>query len=158
SRLTPECDARRRAACKTGAERRGSLMPSPGGEPRTGADRASRMALFSASKFLPPRLPDAYVARPRLDSVLDRSADAHAIVVCGPAGAGKSALLSAFVSRRAEKCSWITLDERDNEPANFWTDVSYAFDKLFTGARDTSRPERDDPAEHFLRNARELGA
>ena len=75
---------------------------------------------------MPPRLPFAYVARHRLERRLDVSPPASVVVVHGPAGAGKSVLLSAWYASRAEKRSWLTLDERDTEPLTFWTDISYA--------------------------------
>src|SRR5690242_32993 len=98
-------------------------MSSPSRKATFDAERASRAALFSARKFLPPRLSERYVPRPRLDTRLDDAVDAHTIVVSGPAGAGKSALVAGFLTRRPETSSWITLDERDNDPAYFWTDV-----------------------------------
>ena len=61
-------------------------MPSPHGEAIVSADRVSRDALYSAGKFLPPRLSERYMPRTRLDARLDDAADAHTIVVSGPAG------------------------------------------------------------------------
>jgi LuxR family maltose regulon positive regulatory protein len=134
-------------------------MSTQGRETVTGADRASRTAVFAATKFLPPPLVPGYVTRPRLDAELDRSATVSTTVVCGPAGAGKTLLVSAFTGRRDEPCSWITLDERDGEPAVFWADVSHAFDRLFSGARGTEPTVTDDdPARRFTRSAVELAA
>src|SRR5205814_388803 len=59
--------------------------------------------------------------------------------------------------RRTETSSWITLDDRDNDPARFWMHLSYAFDRLFAGARGAPSAN-DDPAQHFLRSTRELDA
>jgi len=132
-------------------------MPSQHGAAVVSANRVSRDALYSAGKFLPPRLSERYLPRPRLDARLDDAADAHTIVVSGPAGAGKSALAAAFLARRTETCSWITLDEGDNDPARFWMHLSYAFDRLFAGGRGAPSAN-DDPAQHFLRSTRELDA
>src|SRR5690242_18520139 len=131
-----------------------SSMPSPGGEAVAGVDRAGR-ARLSARKFLPPPLPGWYVPRPRLDDRLDQATAARMIVVTGPAGAGKSALVAAFLAGHPENSSWITLDERDNDPPRFWTNLSYGFDRLFAGAHGPSA-SMDDPAQYFLRSALEL--
>ena len=130
-------------------------MPSRYGAAVVSANRVSRDALFSAGKFLPPRLSERYMPRARLDARLDDAADGHTVVVSGPAGAGKSALVAAFLTRRAEPSSWITLEEGDNDPARFWMHLSYAFDRLFAGARGAPSAN-DDPAQHFLRSTREL--
>src|SRR4051794_4693033 len=101
----------------------------------TGADTSRRVALFSAAKFVPPPLPDHYGERPRLDARFDASARARVTVVSGPAGSGKSALVSAFLSRRPERCSWITLDAHDDDVRAIWAVLAHGFDRLFAGAR-----------------------
>ena len=127
-------------------------VPQPG----AGTTAASRAALFSAAKFLPPRLPDRYVDRPRLHARLEPSARTRLTVVTGPAGAGKSTLVAAFVNECAAHSSWITFDAGDNDVAGVWAALAHGFDRLFAGAR-SSRPRIDaDSAEQFLRNTREL--
>jgi LuxR family maltose regulon positive regulatory protein len=121
-----------------------------------GTTATSRAALFSASKFVPPRLPRAYVARPRLQARLESSPRTRLTVMTGPAGSGKSTLAAAFVADRAEHCSWITFDAGDNEVNTVWAALSHGFDRLFAGAR-SPRPQPDAAsAEQFLRSAREL--
>jgi LuxR family maltose regulon positive regulatory protein len=132
-------------------------MQGYGPQPGAGTDAASRAALFSAAKFLPPRLPDHYVARPRLLDRLESSPRTRLTVVTGPAGAGKSTLVAAAVSNCAVRCSWVTFDANDNEVDGAWAALSYAFDRLFAGA--CPRPSVDTgSAVQFLRTARELGA
>jgi LuxR family maltose regulon positive regulatory protein len=89
---------------------------------------------------------------------LEPSSRARLTVVTGPAGAGKSTLVAAFVSDSAEHSSWITFDAGDNAIDAVWAALSHGFDRLFARAR-SARPSVDaGSAEQFLRNARELGA
>jgi LuxR family maltose regulon positive regulatory protein len=82
------------------------------------------------AKFVSPRLPANYVARTRLLELLDNCARARVTVVCAPAGAGKSILLSGW-SARNENCAWITLDDRDNNPATLSANLSHALEGSF---------------------------
>src|SRR4051794_8210683 len=133
-------------------------MAAHGRNPIAGTDTASRSVLFGAAKFLPPRLPDLLVTRPRLDAQLESAATARVTVVCGPAGAGKSALVASFVAERTERCSWMTIDDGDNDTAALWAGISYAFDRLFSGAHISRPSTRADCADQLLRSARELRA
>ena len=42
-------------------------------------------------------------------------------LVSGPAGFGKTTLLSDFVAQSDAQAAWLSLDEGDNEPDRFWT-------------------------------------
>ena len=111
--------------------------------------RTPDVALSRPRKFVPPALTPTYVARPRLDHVLERSAEVPLTVVAGAAGSGKSALLSSWTAQRAESCAWITLDEGDNESATFWWGVADAVDTL-VGELRPERTRTRDIVEPFL--------
>lgn len=67
-------------------------------------------------------LPDGYVLRRRLHSLLAQHADARLILVCAPAGSGKSSLLAELIACRQAQgtaCTWLSLGASDNEPAHF---------------------------------------
>jgi LuxR family maltose regulon positive regulatory protein len=66
------------------------------------------------------------VARPRLQACLARGADAKLILVSAPAGFGKTTLVTEWLATAAKggaAVAWLSLDERDNDPASFWSYV-----------------------------------
>jgi LuxR family maltose regulon positive regulatory protein len=84
--------------------------------------------LASEPKSWVPRLPSTWVSRPRLLHRLDAITDRALTAVIGPPGAGKTTLVAEwFMSRHDDVRVWLTLDERDNEPARFATTVASAF-------------------------------
>jgi LuxR family maltose regulon positive regulatory protein len=42
-------------------------------------------------------------------------------LLSGPAGFGKTTLLSEFVAELQKPVAWVSLDEADNDPIRFWT-------------------------------------
>lgn len=87
------------------------------------------------TKLLLPRLPGRIVDRPRLLASLLQSADACLTVVSAPAGFGKTTLVGAWVHAegRAHRTAWVSLDERDRDPATFWSYVLQAIDRAAPG-------------------------
>jgi LuxR family maltose regulon positive regulatory protein len=66
------------------------------------------------------------VERPRLRQRLDAGTDRALTLVSAPAGFGKSTLLTewlATASHAGRTTAWLSLDDRDNEPATFLTYV-----------------------------------
>jgi LuxR family maltose regulon positive regulatory protein len=64
------------------------------------------------------------VPRPRLRARLDRSADAKLLLVSAPAGFGKTTLVGDWLQEAVDDgaaAAWLSLDERDNDPASFWS-------------------------------------
>ena len=79
---------------------------------------------------------NSYVARPRLDKLLDAAATVRLSVVSGRAGCGKSALVSTWINTIDETDrAWITLDDDDNLTATFWSDID-ALAPLGAGSHD----------------------
>ena len=75
-----------------------------------------------ASKLTPPRTPRWLVARGRLLELLDAGVQGRLTLLTGPAGSGKTVLLSSWAST-AElpgPVAWLSLDAADNDPARFW--------------------------------------
>ncbi|WP_138731504.1 LuxR C-terminal-related transcriptional regulator [Modestobacter excelsi] len=71
-----------------------------------------------------PRRRHGAVARPRLIEHLDRGAEGALTLVSAPAGFGKTTLLTEWLAPGAatgQAVAWLSLDERDNDPAVFWT-------------------------------------
>jgi LuxR family transcriptional regulator, maltose regulon positive regulatory protein len=64
------------------------------------------------------------VARPRLSERLSRGAESALTLVSAPAGFGKTTLLAdwlATTTTKGRSAAWLSLDQRDNDPALFWT-------------------------------------
>lgn len=80
---------------------------------------------MGAAKVSRPVLASA-IPRPRLFRRLDRSRHSRVTWLCGPAGAGKSTLVSSYLERRAVKNIWYHLDESDDDPATFFYYIAQA--------------------------------
>ncbi|HEY6074998.1 MAG TPA: LuxR C-terminal-related transcriptional regulator [Anaerolineales bacterium] len=76
-----------------------------------------------STKFHIPSLRAENVARPRLQQVLLQAADRPGlfVLVSGPAGFGKTTLLSGLAAARQADLAWDSLDESDNDPVRFWS-------------------------------------
>ena len=83
------------------------------------------------TKFHLPKRRRSLVARPRLNERL-RAADAVLTLVSAPAGFGKTTLLMEWLAESAlagHAQAWLSLDQRDNDPALFWTYVVAALQR-----------------------------
>jgi LuxR family maltose regulon positive regulatory protein len=78
--------------------------------------------ILSTKLYIPPRRERA-IARPRLAEKLLAGVERPGsfLLLSGPAGFGKTTLLSEFVARLQHPAAWLSLDEGDNEPRRFWT-------------------------------------
>src|ERR671918_2910445 len=74
--------------------------------------------LLKAKLYVPRGRADA-VPRPRLYELLDEGARRELIVVSAPAGFGKTTLLADWSQRSELPVAWVSLDERDDDPARF---------------------------------------
>ena len=86
------------------------------------------------TKLHVPRWRRSSVARPRLSERLRRGAESALTLVSAPAGFGKTTLLAEWLAVAAadeRSVAWLSLDQRDNDPALFWT---YLVAALNTGA------------------------
>ncbi|MGY1638928.1 LuxR C-terminal-related transcriptional regulator [Geodermatophilus sp. SYSU D00742] len=76
------------------------------------------------TKLRVPRRRRGLVARPRLHERLSRGTEAALTLVSAPAGFGKTTVLTEWLASVAEEgrsVAWLSLDQRDNDPAVFWT-------------------------------------
>jgi LuxR family maltose regulon positive regulatory protein len=92
------------------------------------------------TKFHIPRRRRGLVARPRLRERLDRGEESALTLVSAPAGFGKSTLLTDWLTEwqgaappGERSVAWLSLDQRDNDPALFWTYVATALDSAVSG-------------------------
>jgi LuxR family maltose regulon positive regulatory protein len=76
------------------------------------------------TKLYVPRRRRSVVPRPRLSERLNRGAEAKLTLVSAPAGFGKTTLLAEWLADAPAdewSAAWLSLDQRDNDPALFWT-------------------------------------
>ena len=76
------------------------------------------------TKLHVPKRRRGLVTRPRLTQRLSRSAESALTLVSAPAGFGKTTLLTEWLAgdrSDGRSAAWVSLDQRDNDPATFWT-------------------------------------
>ena len=97
-------------------------------------------ASLLSTKFYIPRARANAVSRLRLiDKLLAGVSQAgHLALLSGPAGFGKTTLLSEFVAQLKRPVAWVSLDEGDNDPIRFWTYLIAACQTAWPGVGDTA--------------------
>lgn len=83
------------------------------------------------TKLHRPRVTADLVARSRLEGKLNSSPDRSLILVCAPAGFGKSTLLSAWLETCDHPHAWVSLDENDNNLTVFLSYFVAAVQSIF---------------------------
>ncbi len=75
------------------------------------------------TKFHIPYPREQRVSRPRLVEKITGAISQPGIfvLISGPAGFGKTTLLSEFVAQLDQSVAWVSLDEEDNDPVGFWS-------------------------------------
>ncbi len=93
--------------------------------PEHGVTRGVRVA---QAQLRPPELPATLITRPLLHDRLNEGAGQRLTLVVGPAGAGKSVLLSSWAATRPPGVtSWLSCDGADLNPVRFWAGFIEAF-------------------------------
>ena len=88
------------------------------------------------TKFFVPASSHALVSRARLLALLDEGLSRPLILVSAPAGFGKSTLVASWVQSRptgSPPVAWVSLDEGDNDPVQFWSYVLTALERCQPG-------------------------
>jgi LuxR family maltose regulon positive regulatory protein len=85
--------------------------------------------LLTTKLYVPPVRPEL-VPRPRLVDRLDAGADGKLTLVSAAAGFGKTTLVAEWLSRVERPCTWLSLDEGDNDPVRFLTYLIAALQKV----------------------------
>ncbi len=88
-------------------------------KPRGSRDADLRL---HATKLARPRVPPAYVSRPRVDDMLEVGTRGPLTVVTAGAGWGKTLAAAhwAATDPQVGPVAWLSLDGSDNEPRQFW--------------------------------------
>ena len=106
---------------------------------------AERDVLLATKLHMPASRP-GQVRRPRLTARLDEGAARGLVLVCAPAGYGKTVLLADWARRGEHPAAWLSLDAGDNDPARFWRHAVAALDRARPGVGDRVSPLLGPPA------------
>jgi len=107
---------------------------------------ASGPDVLLATKLHVPRPQPGFVPRPRLAIALDAALARPLILVCAPAGFGKTSELAHWAGSRPDGLAWLSLDTADNDPTRFWRHVLAAMDRVRPGIADHVGPLLDASA------------
>ncbi len=107
-------------------------MADPPAAVPVGAAVSGQDALL-ATKLHVPRPQPGFVPRPRLVQALSEGLARGRVLVCAPAGFGKTSLLADWARSGARPVAWLGLDAGDNDPARFWRYVVAALDRAQPG-------------------------
>src|SRR5258708_11768941 len=114
------------------------MAEPPAAVPPGGA--ASGQDGLLGTKLHVPRPQPGFVPRARLVEALDEGLAGRLILVCAPAGFGKTALLADWTRRGQRQVAWLSLDAADNDPARFWRYAVAALDRVRQGTGERGRP------------------
>jgi LuxR family maltose regulon positive regulatory protein len=106
----------------------------------------SERDVLLATKLHVPRPQPGFVPRPRLAAALDEGLARQLVLVCAPAGSGKTVLLADWAGRDGRLVAWLSLDAADNDPARFWRHVVAALDRVRPGIAERAGPLLGPPA------------
>src|SRR5579864_8825205 len=93
----------------------------------------SEQDVLLATKLHIPRPQPGFVPRRRLVEALGDGMARGRILVCAPAGFGKTALLADWARGGGRPVAWLGLDGGDSDPARFWRYVVAALDRARPG-------------------------
>src|SRR5580693_10242443 len=102
-------------------------VAAPAGVAMTGQD------VLLATKLHVPRPRPGFVPRTRLVGALGEGLARGRVLVCAPAGFGKTALLADWARGGGQPVAWLGLDDGDSDPARFWRYAAAALDRARPG-------------------------
>ena len=109
------------------------------------APPSGRDVLLATKLYMPASRPDL-VPRPRLADRLDEGLARGLVLVCAPAGYGKTVLLADWARRGGHPAGWLSLDAGDNDAARFWRHAVAALDRARPGLGERVAPLLGPPA------------
>ena len=110
------------------------------GEPAAAGTAMSERDVLLATKLHVPGPRPGFVPRPRLAGRLDDGLAQGLVLVCAPAGYGKTTLLAGWVRHGRAPVAWLSLDAGDNDPARFWRHAVAALDRVRPGISERMGP------------------
>jgi LuxR family maltose regulon positive regulatory protein len=111
-------------------------------EPPSPSSKAGRLEtdVLLATKLHVPRPRPGFVVRPRLLERLAGGMACELVLVCTPAGFGKTTLLGDWARRGQRPVAWLSLDPGDNDSARFWRHVTAALGGVVPGVAERVAP------------------
>ena len=106
----------------------------------------SAQDVLLATKLHVPWPRPGVVPRPRLAQQLDEGLGQGLVLVCAPAGYGKTVLLAEWAQHGPQPAAWLSLDPGDNDPARFWRHAIAALDRIRPGIGERVAPLLGPPA------------
>jgi len=103
-----------------------------------------------ATKLHVPRPQPGFVPRPRLAQALGEGLARGRVLVCAPAGFGKTALLADWTRGDGRLVAWLGLDAGDSDPARFWRYAVAALDRVRPGLAGRVDPLLPQPLEGLV--------
>ena len=82
------------------------------------------------TKLSSPPLRTRMVERDALIQKLNQGMDCGLVLLCAPAGYGKTTLISAWLHQMKQNSTWLTLDKQDDDPIRFLTYLAAALRKI----------------------------
>jgi LuxR family transcriptional regulator, maltose regulon positive regulatory protein len=107
---------------------------------RTAEAAVSGHDVLLATKLHLPRPRPGFVPRPRLAGRLDEGLAQGLVLVCAPAGYGKTVALADWARHSGRPVAWLSLDTGDNDPVRFWRHVVAAVGPARPGAAERVLP------------------
>src|SRR4030095_14987511 len=98
-----------------------------------------------ATKLNIPRARDL-LGRSRLVERLNQGIARGPVLVCPPAGFGKTTLLADWAAGARWPVGWLSLDPEDNDPMRFWRYVVAALDRVAGGLGEHVLPLLSPPS------------
>jgi len=103
-------------------------MADPPAAAPAGVAISGQDALLATKLYLPRPQP-GFVPRPRLVQALSQGLARGRVLICAPAGFGKTSLLADWARGGGRPVAWLGLDAGDNDPVRFWRYVVAALDR-----------------------------
>jgi len=101
---------------------------------------AAGQDVLLATKLHVLRPQPGFVPRPRLAGRLEEGLARGLVLVCAPAGSGKTVLLADWARRGGRPVAWLSLDAADNDPAPFWRSAVAAVGRACPGIGELPGP------------------
>jgi LuxR family transcriptional regulator, maltose regulon positive regulatory protein len=114
-------------------------VAEPPAAARSGVAAAERAVLLATKLHVPGPRP-GFVPRPRLVQALGEGLARRLILVCAPAGFGKTVVLADWAPSGNRPVAWLSLDAGDNDPVRFWRYTVAALDRARPGIAERVGP------------------
>jgi LuxR family maltose regulon positive regulatory protein len=105
----------------------------------------SGRAVLLATKLHVPRPQPGFVLRRRLEHALDEELARGRVLVCAPAGFGKTALLANWARHGEKPVAGPSLEAGDNDSARFWRHLVAAVGQARPGVGEPAGPLLGSP-------------